>query len=58
MNTFIKLLDLIQDDTIDFKKRLEIANKIIAYCENGGGESDLFIEKAYNDLLEVKNNER
>ena len=35
MNTFIKLLDLIQDDTIDFKERLEVANKVIAYCENG-----------------------
>ena len=58
MNTFIKLLDLIQDDTIDFKKRLETANKVISYCENGGGESDLYIEKAYNDLLKVKNNER
>lgn len=58
MNTFLKLLDLIQDETIDFKKRLEIANKVIAYCEQGGGESDLFIEKAYNDLLKVKNNER
>ena len=35
MNTFIKLLDLIQDEDIDFKKRLEVANKVIAYCENG-----------------------
>ena len=58
METFMKLLDLIQDDTIDFKERLEVANKVIAYCEAGGGESDLFIEKAYNDLLKVKNNER
>ena len=58
METFIKLLELIQDDTIDFKKRLETANKVIAYFEAGGGESDLFIEKAYNDLLKVKNNER
>ena len=58
METFIKLLELIQDDTIDFKARLEVANKVISYCEGGGGESDLFIEKAYNDLLKVKNNER
>ena len=58
MNTFIKLLDLMQDDTIDFKERLEVANKVIAYCEQGGGESNLFIEKAYRDLLKVKNNER
>ena len=58
METFVKLMQLIQDDTIDFKKRLEVANKVIAYCEAGGGESDLFIEKAYNDLLKVKNNER
>ena len=58
MNTFIKLLDLIQDDTIDFKERLGVANKVISYCENDGGESDLFIEKAYRDLLKVKNNER
>ena len=58
MNTFIKLLDLIQDDTIDFKERLEVANKVISYCEAGGGESDLFIEKGYRDLLKVKNNER
>ena len=58
MNTFMKLMDLIQDDTIDFKERLQIANKVIAYCEQGGGESDLFIEKAYRDLLKVKNNER
>ena len=58
METFVKLMQLIQDDTIDFKKRLEVANKVISYCEAGGGESDLFIEKAYNDLLKVKNNER
>ena len=58
METFIKLLELIQDDTIDFKKRLGVANKVISYCENDGGESDLFIEKAYRDLLKVKNNER
>lgn len=58
MNTFIKLMQLIQDESIDFKTRLEVANEVIAYCEQGGGESDLFIEKAYNDLLKVKNNER
>lgn len=58
MNTFMKLLNLIQDEDIDFKKRLEVANRVIAYCENGGGESDLYIEKAYNDLLKVKKNER
>ena len=58
METFVKLMQLIQDDTIDFKKRLEIANKVIAYCEGGGGESDLFIEKAYRELLKVKNHER
>ena len=58
METFVKLMQLIQDEDIDFKKRLEIANKVIAYCEAGGGESDLFIEKAYNDLLKVKNNEQ
>ena len=58
METFVKLMQLIQDEDIDFKKRLEIANKVISYCEAGGGESDLFIEKAYRDLLKVKNNER
>ena len=58
MNAFIKLMQLIQDESIDFKKRLEIANEVISYCEAGGGESDLFIEKAYRDLLKVKNNER
>lgn len=58
METFVKLMQLIQDDTIDFKKRLEIANKVIAYCEAGGGEEDTFIEKAYMYLLDVKNHER
>lgn len=58
METFVKLMQLIQDETIDFKTRLEVANKVIAYCEAGGGESDLFIEKAYMYLLDVKNNER
>ena len=58
METFVKLMQLIQDEDIDFKKRLEVANKVISYCEAGGGESDLFIEKAYRDLLKVKNNER
>ena len=58
MNIFMELINLIQDEDIDFKKRLEVANKVISYCEAGGGESDLFIEKAYNDLLKVKNNER
>ena len=58
MKTFIKLMDLIQDEDIDLNERLEIANKVISYCENDGGESDLFIERAYRDLLKVKNNER
>ena len=58
VDTFIKLIQLIQDEDIDFKKRLETANKVIAYCEAGGGESDLFIEKAYRDLLKVKNHEQ
>ena len=57
METFVKLMQLIQDEDIDFKKRLEVANRVIAYCEDGGGEEDLFIEKAYRDLLKVKNNE-
>ena len=51
-------MQLIQDEDIDFKKRLEIANEVIAYCEGGGGESDLFIERVYRELLEVKNNGR
>ena len=42
-------MQLIQDESIDFKTRLEVANEVIAYCEQGGGESDLFIEKAYNE---------
>ena len=58
VDTFMKLLELIQDESIDFKARLEVANKVIAYCEQGGGESDPYIEKAYKDLLKVKNNER
>ena len=58
MNIFMELMALIQDDTIDFKERLEVANKVIAYCEAGGGETDLFIEEAYMYLLDVKNNER
>ena len=58
METFVKLMQLIQDEDIDLKKRLEIANKVIAYCEAGGGETDLFIEEAYMYLLDVKNNER
>lgn len=58
METFIKLIQLIQDEEIDFKTRLEVTNKVIAYCENGGGESDLYIERAYKELLKVKNNER
>ena len=57
METFVKLMQLIQDEDIDFKKRLEVANRVIAYCEDGGGGEDLFIEKAYRDLLKVKNNE-
>ena len=58
METFVKLMQLIQDDTIDFKARLEVANKVISYCENGGGEEDPFVERAYKELLKVKNNER
>ena len=58
METFVKLMQLIQDEDIDFKTRLEVANRVIAYCEQGGGESDLYIERAYRDLLKVKNNER
>ena len=58
METFIKLIQLIQDESIDFKKRLETANKVISYCEAGGGETDPYIERAYRDLLKVKNNER
>ena len=53
----MKLMALIQDDTIDFKERLEIANKVIAYCEAGGSETDPFIKESYMYLLDVKNKE-
>ena len=58
VDTFMKLLELIQDESIDFKTRLEVANKVIAYCESGGGEEDPFVERAYKELLKVKNHER
>ena len=57
METFMKLLYLIQDEDIDFKERLQIANKVIAYCEAGGGETDPFINESYMYLLDLKNKE-
>ena len=50
-------MQLIQDETIDFKERLEVASKVIAYCEAGGSETDPFINESYMYLLDLKNKE-
>ena len=54
---FMQIMDLIaNDDSIPTNIKLDVSKKIIDYCEAGGCESDAFIKKELDYLLEVKEN--
>lgn len=54
---FMQIIDLIaNDETIPMSIKLDVSKKIIDYCESGGCESDPFIKKELDYLLEVKEN--
>ena len=44
------------DESIPLEVKLDVSKKIINYCEAGGCESDAFIKKELDYLLEVKEN--
>ena len=53
----MQIVDLIaNDETIPTNVKLDVSKKIINYCEAGGCESDAFIKKELDYLLEVKEN--
>ena len=59
MNNFLKIMDLLlNDETIPSHVKLDVSKRIIDYCEAGGCESDSFIKKELDYLLEVKENEK
>ena len=54
---FMQIVDLIaNDNSIPMSIKLDVSKKIIDYCEAGGCESDSFIKKELDYLLEVKEN--
>ena len=54
---FMQIMDLIaNDETIPTNIKLDVSKRIIKYCEAGGCESDAFIKKELDYLLEVKEN--
>ena len=54
---FMEIMNLIaNDETIPMSIKLDVSKKIIDYCEAGGCESDPFIKKELDYLLEVKEN--
>lgn len=54
---FMQIVDLItNDDSIPMSIKLDVSKKIIDYCEAGGKETDQYIKKELDFLLEVKAN--
>ena len=54
---FMQIVDLIAtDNSISMSIKLDVSKRIIHYCEAGGCESDPFIKKELDYLLEVKEN--
>ena len=54
---FMEIMNLIaNDETIPTNIKLDVSKRIIDYCEAGGCESDPFIKKELDYLLEVKEN--
>ena len=54
---FMQIVDWIaNDNSIPMSIKLDVSKKIIDYCEAGGCESDTFIKKELDYLLEVKEN--
>ena len=55
MNTFIKIMDLIQnDETIPTNVKLDVSKRIIDWCAAGGCETDLYVKRQLDYLEEVK----
>lgn len=54
---FMQIMDLIaNDETIPTNIKLDVSKRIIDYCEAGGKETDQYIKKELDYLLEVKEN--
>ena len=54
---FMQIMELIaNDESIPKNIKLDVSKKIINWCEAGGCESDPFIKKELDYLLEVKEN--
>ena len=54
---FMQIMDLIaNDETIPTNIKLDVSKRIIDYCEAGGSETDPYIKKELDYLLEVKEN--
>ena len=54
---FMQIVDLIaNDNSIPMSIKLDVSKKIIDYCEAGGSETDQYIKKELDYLLEVKAN--
>ena len=54
---FMQIMNLIaNDESIPLEVKLDVSKKIINYCEAGGSETDPYIKKELDYLLEVKAN--
>ena len=56
MNTFFKIMELItSDDSIPKSVKLDVMNRVIDWCDSGGAETDEYVTRQLNYLIEVKN---
>ena len=52
---FMEIMNLIaNDNSIPMSIKLDVSKRIIDYCEAGGCESDPYIKRQLDYLLEVK----
>ena len=52
---FMEIMNLIaNDETIPTNIKLDVSKRIINHCEAGGSETDPYIKKELDYLLEVK----
>lgn len=50
---FIQIIELLSNDNISIDIRLDVTKRIIDYCEAGGKETDPYIKRQRDYLLEA-----
>lgn len=57
MNEFIGIMEIVMfDDDIPTHVKLDVSKRVTDWCKSGGSETDTYIKRQYEYLLEVKEN--